>query len=95
MAEFETNLMRAHLAATAFSLCLQTARELLGKSYLSLSQAEKAAVEQMVLGNLAANYQVITPEWLATQQVRQPMGFQAPTGTEPSAPTTSQNPPNS
>jgi hypothetical protein len=76
---FETDLMRAQLAATWFSLCLQTARELLEKSYLSLSQSEKTAVDQMVLLNVGANYQAITPEWLAAQQARQPMGFQAPT----------------
>jgi hypothetical protein len=28
MVDFETNLMRAHLAATWFSLCLQTAHDL-------------------------------------------------------------------
>jgi hypothetical protein len=87
MAEFETNLMRAQLAATWFSLALQAARELLGKSYLSLSQAEKAAVDQLVLGHVGANFQVITPEWLAAQQARPPVGFQAPTGTEQAAPT--------
>jgi hypothetical protein len=85
MTEFETNLMRAQLAANAFSLGLQVARELLGKSYLSLSQTERAAVDQVVLAQLAANYQAITPEWLATQQVRQPVGFQGPTGTAPAA----------
>jgi hypothetical protein len=60
MAEFETNLMRAQLAATWFSLGLQTARELFGKSYLSLSQPEKSAVDQIVLANVAGNYQAIT-----------------------------------
>ena len=49
MTEFETNLMRAHLAANAFSLALQVARELLSKSYLALSQTERAAVDQVVL----------------------------------------------
>jgi hypothetical protein len=92
MAEFETNLMRAQLAATWFSLCLQTAHDLLGKSYLSLSQAEKTAVDQVVLANVGANFQAITPEWLAAQPAQQPMGFQAPTGTRPQA-TTSPPPP--
>lgn len=92
MAEFETNLMRAQLAATWFSLGIQTARELFGKSYLSLSQSEKSAVDQIVLASVAGNYQVITPEWLAAQQIQQPIGFQAPTRTEPSA-QTSPNPP--
>lgn len=87
MAEFETNIMRAQLAATLFSVALQTARELFGKSYLSLSQAEKASVDQMVLAQVGANYQAITPEWLAAQQARQPIGFQAPTGSAPTAQT--------
>jgi hypothetical protein len=85
MSEFETNLMRALLAATWLSLGLQTARELFGKSYLSLSLPEKAAVDQAVLAQVGANYQAITPEWLAAQQTRQPLGFQAPTGTPPQA----------
>lgn len=37
MAEFETNLVRAQLAATWTSLCLQTAHDLFGRAYLSLS----------------------------------------------------------
>lgn len=85
MTEFETNLMRAQLAATWFFLGLQTARELFGKSYLSLSQTEKTAVDQAVLAHVGANYQAMTPEWLAAQQSRQPIGFQVPTGTPPQA----------
>jgi hypothetical protein len=92
MADFDTNLMRAHLAATWFSLCLQTARDLFGKGYLSLSQSEKTAVDQIVLANVGGNYQAITPEWLAAQQARPPIGFQAPTETAPTA-QTSQDPP--
>jgi hypothetical protein len=87
MAEFETNLMRAQLAATWFSLCLQTGRDLFGRSYLSLSQSEKSAVDQLVLANVSGNYQAITPEWLAAQQARAPIGFQAPTEMVPAAPT--------
>jgi hypothetical protein len=92
MAEFETNLMRAQLAAIWFSLGLQTAREVFGKCYLSLSSAEKTAIDQMVLAQVGSNYQAITPEWLAAQQARPPIGFQAPTETPPSS-TTSPNPP--
>jgi hypothetical protein len=76
-----SRLMRAQLAATWFSLGLQTARELLGKSYPSLSPAEKAAVDQLVLAQVGANFQAITPEWLAAHQARPPIGFQAPTET--------------
>jgi hypothetical protein len=94
MTEFETNLMRAHLAAVWFSLGLQTSRELFGKSYLSLSLPEKTAVDQAVLAAVGANYQAMTPEWLAAQQARQPIGFQAPTGTPPQA-RPSQTPPKS
>lgn len=90
--EFAQNLMRAQLAATWFSLSLQVARELFGKSYLSLSQHERVAVDQLVLAQVGANYQAITPEWLAAQQARPQMGFQAPTGTAPSAPTSSSPP---
>jgi hypothetical protein len=87
MSEFETNLMRAQLAATWSLLSFQGARELFGKSYPSLSQPERTAVDQLVLGMVGANYQAITPEWLVAQQGRSPIGFQAPTGTAPSTPT--------
>jgi hypothetical protein len=82
LADFDTNLMRAQLAATWFSLCLQVARDLFGKGYLSLSAPEKSAVDQIVLAQVGSNYQAITPEWLAAQQARPAMGFQAPTGTQ-------------
>jgi hypothetical protein len=86
MPEFDTNLSRAQLAATWFSLCLQTSRELFECSYLSLSVAKRLAVDQLELTQVSANYQVISPEWLA-QQPRAPMGFQAPTATQPAVPT--------
>lgn len=87
MSDFDTNLMRAHLAAVWFSISLQTARELFGRGYLSLSVAERAAVDQIVQANVGSAYQAITPEWLAAQQARPAMGFQVSTGAQPSAPT--------
>lgn len=92
MSEFETNLMRAQLAVTWFATNLQVSRDLFGKSYLSLSQPERVAVDQATLGFVSANYQAITPEWLASQQTRPPMGFQAPTGTQATAQSASQPP---
>jgi hypothetical protein len=92
MPEFETNLSRAQLAATWFSLCLQVSHDLFGRGYLSLSVPERAALDQLVLNHVAANYQALTPEWLTAQQARTPMGFQAPTGTQPPAPTASPPP---
>lgn len=81
MSEFEANLLRMIAAELWLSNRLQVARELLGKSYLSLSVAEKGTVDQLVFGTLAADYQTITPEWLLAQKAQQPMGFQAPAGT--------------
>jgi hypothetical protein len=87
LAEFETNLMRAQLAATWFSVCLQASQDLFGRGYLSLSLTERAAVEQIVLTQVGVHHQAVTPEWLTAQQARPPMGFQAATGTQPAVPT--------
>jgi hypothetical protein len=88
MPEFATNLSRAQLAATWFSLCLQVSRDLFGRGYLSLSVPEQAAVDQVVLAQVGARYQATTPEWLTAQQARAPMGFQAHPATPATAPPT-------
>jgi hypothetical protein len=38
---------------------------------------------QTVFAILAADFQMITPEWLQAQKAGQPLGFQAPVGTAP------------
>ena len=75
---FDTNLLRMIAAELWLSLRLQVAREFLGKSYLSLSAAEKNSVDQIVTGTIGADYQAITPHWLLRTQKTQPVGFQAP-----------------
>ena len=79
--EFDTNLLRMIAAELWFSNRLKAAREFFGKSYLSLSVAEKTSVDQLVLGAIVSDYQSITPDWLQTQKAQQPLGFQAPTDT--------------
>jgi hypothetical protein len=74
--KFETNLMRMIAAELYFLSSLQSARELFGKSYLSLSVAEKAAVDQMVVGGIGGNYRALTPEVLKQQGIQQAVGFQ-------------------
>jgi hypothetical protein len=76
---FGTNLLRCVVAELYFSALMQASRELHGKSYFALGQVEKLALDQMVLANIGALYQTITPAWLATSTAKQPMGFQAPT----------------
>lgn len=72
---FSENLMRA-LVAEMHALNLQTAsREMFGRSYFSLGIGDKMAVDQVVLAVVGANYQAVTPEWLAGSQAAQPMGF--------------------
>jgi hypothetical protein len=83
---FDANLLRMIAAELWFSNRLQAAREFFGKSYLSLSGAEKASVDQLVLGAIGADYQAITPDWLQTQKAQQPLGFQAPTDTPAKTP---------
>jgi hypothetical protein len=92
MPEFDTNLSRAQLAATWFSLCLQVSHDLFDRGYLSLSVPEKFAVDQAVLGHVAALYQTTTPEGLAAQTTQAPMGFQVRPGTQPPSPTASPPP---
>jgi hypothetical protein len=58
---------------------MTAAREMFGKSYFSLGLSEKFAVDQAVLGMVAANYQSLTAESLAAQKTQQPAGFGFPT----------------
>jgi hypothetical protein len=75
--KFETNLFRLIAAEVYFSLGLQVSREMFGKSYFSLGNGEKAAVDQAVLAAVAGNYQVLTPEFLKAQAAKAIPGFQA------------------
>lgn len=78
-ADFQVNLLRMIAASVYFQSALLASRELFGKSYFALGPAEKAAVDQAVLGSVGANFQAVTPELLADQQAKQPMGFVTPT----------------
>jgi hypothetical protein len=53
--DFPTNLLPAVLAHQSFQTVLLASREMFGRSYFSLGLAEKLAVHQAVLGNVAAN----------------------------------------
>jgi hypothetical protein len=81
---FGDNLMRMLAAQLHCMLGMTAAREMFGKSYFSLGLAEKGAVDQTVNGIVAANFQAITPEFLAGQQAQQSMGFGVP-GAAPKA----------
>jgi hypothetical protein len=56
---------RAIAAQLHFLNGMTAAREMFGKSYFSLGLSEKFAVDQAVLGMVAANYQSLTAESLA------------------------------
>ena len=81
--EFETNLLRMIASELYFSLGMQVAREMFGKSYFSLGTGEKAAVDQMVLAQVGGNYQTLTPDFLKGAGTKQPVGFQATTAPTP------------
>lgn len=81
--DFSINLMRAIYAQLHFQSGLSAAREMYGKSYFSLGTGEKIAVDQAVLGMVAANYQNTTAESLTGQKVQEPMGFRVPTDPTP------------
>ena len=75
---FETNIIRAMFAELHFQTGMLAAREMFDKSYFALGQAEKIAVDQAVIGYVASNYNMLTPEWLAGQKQSNPIGFQGP-----------------
>jgi hypothetical protein len=74
---FGDNLLRMIAAELHFLSSITAAREMHGRSYFSLGVHEKAALDQMVVQTIAANYQALTPEFLASQKTPQAMGFRA------------------
>ena len=80
---FSENLLRAIAAELHLLNGMTAAREMFGKSYFSLGIGEKGAVDQAVHGMIAGNYQWLTPKSLASQTAQQPMGFRAPTSSQP------------
>lgn len=73
-ADFATNLLRSMLANLYFQTSMQVSREMFQKSYFSLGNAEKIAVDQAAFGHVASNYNALTPEFYG-QPDRQPVGF--------------------
>lgn len=73
--KFALNLLRLVGAQLALQNGLTIAREMFGKSYFSLGVGERMAVDHAQFQMTAANYQMITPEFLEGQQAKQPMGF--------------------
>ena len=79
--DFATNLMKLACAQLQITLDLQMAQDMFGKSYHSLGNMEKIAVDHAVQGMVVAMYHNLTPEYLRTQpQTQQPVGFQGPGG---------------
>jgi len=77
--KFDENLMRMIAAEMHVLSCLIASREMFAKGYFSLGTGERAIVDQAVVTMVGANYQAITPQYLASQTTPQPMGFRAPT----------------
>lgn len=75
---FSDNLLRMIAADIHLLTTITAAREMFGRSYFSLGHAEKLAIDQTVLASLQGNYQAITPQFLASQVTKEPMGFVAP-----------------
>ena len=75
---FSDNLLRMIAADLHFLATVTAAREMFGRSYFSLGASEKLAINQTILANLQGNYQAITPQFLASQTTKEPMGFVAP-----------------
>lgn len=75
---FPVNLMRMIAAEMHFQSALLASREMFGRGYFSLGASEKIAVDQAVIGLVGGNFGEITPEFLAGQGPRQPVGFGIP-----------------
>jgi len=52
-----------------FSLGMQAAREMYGKSFFSLGAGEQTAVNQAVFAGVSGNYQTLTPDFLKGRKV--------------------------
>ena len=78
--DFTENLVKLVAAQMQILVSSQVAQDMFGKSYHALGNMEKIAVDQAAMGMTAANYNILTPEYLRTQpQIQQPVGFVAPT----------------
>jgi hypothetical protein len=74
--DFTTNMLRMICATLYSSVSLQIARDMYGKGYFALGVGEKLTVDQAAFAMIAANFQAVTPENLATQAASKPAGFQ-------------------
>jgi hypothetical protein len=84
---FPTNVLRMIAADLHLLTAMTASREMFGRGYFSLGNAERLAVDQAVLNLAGSNYREITPEFLAGQEPRQQAGFGIPktaTDTDPS-----------
>ena len=75
---FVQNLMRMIAAELHMQNVMTASQQMFGRGYISLSPAERIAVDQAVVGFVGTNYREITPDNLAGQESRQPMGFLTP-----------------
>ena len=75
---FELNLLKMVASTLYFSVCMQAAREMHGKSYFSLGVAEKVSLDQVVHQSVTANFQGLKPDFVMFQTAQKPVGFQNP-----------------
>lgn len=80
---FESNLLRTIAAELYFLAGMNAAREMFGKSYFALGQAEKTLIDQAVLTHVGSNYQALTPEFLKGQATQPKVGFSQPDEKKP------------
>ena len=84
--DFYLNLLKLIAANSYFQTALIASREMFDRSYFSLGRAEKAAVDQAVIGHVGSNFGAITPEFLAGPGLSQPVGFGIPKDQTPPNP---------
>jgi hypothetical protein len=84
--DFTTNMLRMICGTLYFSTSMQASHEMYGRSYFSLGAGERTALDQVVLASVAANFQNVTAEKLASQSTAKPAGFQIQSSPEDETP---------
>lgn len=85
---YATNLLRGVVAQLYLQNALTISQQMFGKSLVSLSPAERTAVERTAYDLLGYFYSLLTPEFFVGPQKDNPVGFVHPAQQQnpPSAP---------
>jgi hypothetical protein len=75
---FDTRLLKWIASELYFLAGMNAAREMYAKSYFSLGEGEKRAVDSAVWSQISGNFQQLTPQLLGEQTEAPKVGFHPP-----------------